>query len=396
MRKNLLAIFPFILLILSVFGELNMDMIGASAVEYPAIMVVPEVTLDETLTPGKNFTIAIYTDYSDTFQATDMWTGDDVRKSFDTTHISVVIDSEEVYVNEILMTKPADYTMDYTMGNITFTTAPGVGANVTAIYLYGDVWSYDFSLSYNPNVLYGGINITNTWTGDGTSGPFYTTQKPILEYSEKVYVNGTLMTRDVDYFIVYEIGGIMFTGTVPGVGAEIKATYLYDGVVNGDLITTDKYPDAKFSAGTFNNTLGKLSTTTAYFLATEKPVPKTYGPGILANVTFTVVGYGTSYITLGEKDTKIWGYNETTDTPYKIIDANYEPEHIQHGFFSNKILGDVNGDEVVDVFDLFDLNKAYGSELGDLNWNSDCDFNRDNKVDASDLFDLSKNYGRSI
>jgi len=61
-----------------------------------------------------------------------------------------------------------------------------------------------------------------------------------------------------------------------------------------------------------------------------------------------------------------------------------------------KISGDVNGDKVVDVYDLSDLGKAYGSELGDPNWNQECDFNRDNKVDASDLFDLNENYGKTI
>jgi len=61
-----------------------------------------------------------------------------------------------------------------------------------------------------------------------------------------------------------------------------------------------------------------------------------------------------------------------------------------------KIPGDVNGDGVVDAFDLFDLNKAYGSDPSNPNWSPDCDFNRDNKVDASDLFGLSKNYGKTI
>ena len=65
------------------------------------------------------------------------------------------------------------------------------------------------------------------------------------------------------------------------------------------------------------------------------------------------------------------------------------------GYFSNKILGDVNGDRTVDGSDLSDFSEAYGSEDGDPNWNSNCDFNRDNKVDASGLFDLSKNYGKS-
>jgi len=320
MRNNLLWIPLMISLIVYVF---IVDMNRFSTVEYPAIKVVPEITLDETLKPGMNYTVSIYTDYSGS-----------------------------------------------------------------------DVWSYEFSLSYNPNVLHGGINKTDTWIATGTQTIFYTSQKPVVPHSEKVYVNNILKTRDVDYIIKYDIGGIKFT-TAPSLGAEVKAVYLCDGVVNGDLITTYKHPDAKFSPGTFNNTLGKLSLTVAYIYYTTKPVPTTYGPGILANVTFTVVGYGTSDITLGD-DTILKGYSAATDMFYDIINAKYKPEHIQHGFFSNKILGDVNGNRTVDAFDLFDLSKAFGSKPGDPSWNPNCDFNRDNKIDTSDLSTLSTNYGRSI
>lgn len=60
-----------------------------------------------------------------------------------------------------------------------------------------------------------------------------------------------------------------------------------------------------------------------------------------------------------------------------------------------KMLGDVNGNDMVDVYDMFPLGKAYGSKLGDLNWNGDCDFNVDGKVNQSDLEIQANNYGRS-
>jgi len=69
---------------------------------------------------------------------------------------------------------------------------------------------------------------------------------------------------------------------------------------------------------------------------------------------------------------------------------------IDEYFLGVTVVGDVNGDGVVDDSDLSDLSKAYGSKPGDPNWNPNCDFNGDNKVDASDLFDLSKNYGKTI
>jgi len=45
-------------------------------------------------------------------------------------------------------------------------------------------------------------------------------------------------------------------------------------------------------------------------------------------------------------------------------------------------LGDVNGDDKVDVSDLFPLGMAYDSDPMKPNWNAACDFNRDRKVDA--------------
>jgi len=110
-------------------------------------------------------------------------------------------------------------------------------------------------------------------------------------------------------------------------------------VVNGDLITTDKHPDALFELGLgFNNTLGKLWQTNAYIYYTELPVPTTYGPGILANVTFTVVGTGDSDITLSKDKTKLTGYNATTDEFYEIV-SNWKPSigHILHGYFRNTV-----------------------------------------------------------
>jgi len=157
------------------------------------VTVIPRSTVDPDLTPGKNYTISIYTDYNGT-----------------------------------------------------------------------DVWSYQFTLSYNPLVLHG-----------------------------------------------------------------VKVT-------NGDLITTEKHPDAMFNAGTFNNTLGRLKLTVAWFYYETQPVPTTYGPGFLANVTFTVVGNGTSDITIRD-ETKLIGYTEGGyGTIYNIV-SDLKPHigHLLHGFFQN-------------------------------------------------------------
>jgi len=160
------------------------------------IAVIPESTVNPDLTPGKNFTISIYTDYNGT-----------------------------------------------------------------------DVWGWQLSLSYNPLILQG-----------------------------------------------------------------VKVT-------NGDLITTEKHPDAMFDAGLgFNNTSGKLAVTMAWFFYTTYPIPLTSGPGILANVTFTVVDYGTSSITLGV-ETQLWGVTEGGYGDVYQIVSDWEPVggHLLNGYFRNTV-----------------------------------------------------------
>jgi len=101
-------------------------------------------------------------------------------------------------------------------------------------------------------------------------------------------------------------------------------------VTNGDLIHPDKSIYAMFEPGEFDNEAGKLSLTLAYFYFQPPYVPptNTSGPGTLANITFTVVGIGTSDITLGP-ETKLKAVD------HDIIDAVLDPNHIRHGYFDN-------------------------------------------------------------
>ena len=101
-------------------------------------------------------------------------------------------------------------------------------------------------------------------------------------------------------------------------------------VTNGDLIHPDKSVYAMFKAGGFDNEAGKLNLTVAYFYYQPPSIPPTTtsGPGILANVTFTVVGTGDTDITLGPK-------TQLKHFDYNIIDAVMNPNQIGHGYFRN-------------------------------------------------------------
>lgn len=166
------------------------------------IAVVPQRTLDTSLTPGKNYTVAIYTDYNGT-----------------------------------------------------------------------DIWSWQFSLSYNPLFLE---------------------------------------------------------------GVE---------VINGDLITTAKNPDATFVAGSFDNTRGELSITVALFQYEAPPIPTTSGPGTLAYVTFRVKDTGGSNITFVETQTSLFG-------PQAVEIINYflpSLDHLLYGTFSNTLTQAIHDMAVVSV-----------------------------------------------
>jgi hypothetical protein len=263
-RLKLLNAF-FLLLLLGAVFEFNVvNLTEVSAVPTsPYMMVLPEKTADPSITPGMNYTVSIYTDYS---------------------------------------------------GN--------------------DTWGWQFELYYNPDILKGGINTTDVWTGNGATRLFNATRIPVALDSERIFLDQVLMIRNVNYTIEYATGEITFT-TAPSSGIEVKAIYLGNGVVNGNLVTLDKNETAVFVPGQgFDNAVGRLRLVGAFYDSSNPPPYTTTGPGTFANVTFTVVGTGFSNISIG-KDSRLKGYNLTTIAPYNIINPNLQPDHIGHGYFDN-------------------------------------------------------------
>ena len=60
------------------------------------------------------------------------------------------------------------------------------------------------------------------------------------------------------------------------------------------------------------------------------------------------------------------------------------------------VLGDANGDKIVNGLDLILLMQAFGSTPSDPNWNPNCDFNNDLRVNGIDLIILSQNWGKIV
>ncbi len=85
--------------------------------------------------------------------------------------------------------------------------------------------------------------------------------------------------------------------------------------VNGGLINELIMWVAELKDGTE----GTLHVSNSFYTGSGAP-PVTSGPGTLADITFTVVGYGTSNITFVERVTRLIGYNDTAEEKYNIVD----------------------------------------------------------------------------
>ena len=59
------------------------------------------------------------------------------------------------------------------------------------------------------------------------------------------------------------------------------------------------------------------------------------------------------------------------------------------------LLGDINSDGIVDIFDVVSAALAFGSTPGDSNWNQAADLNNDGVVDIFDIVLIATNFGET-
>ena len=185
-----------------------------------------------------------------------------------------------------------------------------------------------------------------------------------LEIGQTLSVNITV--ANVHDLYVWQVG-MTFNATILEAMDFVEGSFLAE---NGKTLWTP---------GTINNTAGVINYHASVVAGNVAGVT---GNGTLGTITFKVRDYGNSTLQLTE-----------------AILLNPELESIDktlvHGLVRVKIQGDVNGDELVDVFDVTAIGKAYGSSPGSPNWNPEADINGDLIVDAADLATYNGNYGKA-
>lgn len=113
------------------------------------------------------------------------------------------------------------------------------------------------------------------------------------------------------------------------------------------------------------------------------------GSGVLATITFNAT-YGPSYPETAGCDLHLYDTKLGDQTAQPIVHDAID------GYYAYvPILGDINGDGKVDIFDLVILGAAFGSKPGDINWDQRADFNDDSQVDIFDAIMLANNYGET-
>jgi len=81
---------------------------------------------------------------------------------------------------------------------------------------------------------------------------------------------------------------------------------------------------------------------------------------------------------------------EASQVPYETDITN---NVLVDGEIHIKLMGDINGDKTVNYTDAILVGAAFGSKIGDLNWNPNADLNRDGYVNYKDVIIIGSNFG---
>lgn len=95
------------------------------------------------------------------------------------------------------------------------------------------------------------------------------------------------------------------------------------------------------------------------------------------NITLTDLTYGHHNVIVYANDTS--GYMGSSDKVY----------------FTISFLGDINGDGIIDVYDMVIVGIVFGSRLGDSNWNGQADLYTDGIIDIFDIIIVANHFGET-
>jgi hypothetical protein len=87
-------------------------------------------------------------------------------------------------------------------------------------------------------------------------------------------------------------------------------------------------------------------------------------------------------------------YEKFENETHIILTFTFKHSEVQIAILTT-VFGDLNGDRIVDIFDVVIVCVAYGSKPGDSNWNPIADIIKNNLVDIFDAVAVCVNYGKT-
>jgi hypothetical protein len=281
------------------------------------------------------------------------------------------------------------------------------------IFNVTDLYGYEFSLSYDPNILccisltiHDPLNETHylpEFAVNNTAGlvwvkvTYYSPAVPITTNATETLVtlifrvkgigatpldlHNTSLTDVYERPIIHEAEDGFFANivrdlavidVVPALSVayqgwivKINVTIKNEGEITETLFDVNAYYD--------NNTIGTIT------------VPS-LAPDAEITITFD---WNT------KNATPCNNYTISAEVPPLPFELDLSDNYLSDGKVKIKLVGDVNTDRKVDVKDLVLLVKAFASYPGHPRWNPDADLNGDHKIDIKDLVLLIKNFGKT-
>jgi len=205
---------------------------------------------------------------------------------------------------------------------------------------------------------------------------------------DKTLVSGQKFTVTIKIADVTDLWGfgvnIKWKSSLLDVADNPSTQGIVEGVTEGNFLKTGG--ETKFTAKLDQNQ-GTLSVASTLLSGGTHQS----GDGTLFTIEFTVQELGGTTLDLYDTGVNVKGPPpDYTPTPTQHTDKD--------GFFANTtvLVGDINGDGKVDIFDVVLLAKAFGTKPGDPAWNQGADLNNDGIVDIFDVVTIAKNFGQSV
>jgi parallel beta-helix repeat protein len=226
----------------------------------------------------------------------------------------------------------------------------------------------------------------NSYTGtDVCSGPYQN-------------LTGSDGIGDLQYVIdVTNVDQYPLMGPWTDVGENITVTYspqiffMFDGVVSGGVLIVNLTQTGKPVP------LGFLILGDPHVYYDVKTFANYSG-----SITMTLVYSDSGLNSLEEKNMVLVQWNNMSEKWENItVGADImhnrifgETSHLSVFTLIVPLLGDINKDGIIDIFDAIQLATAFGSTPTSPKWNPEADINKDDVVDIYDAIILSSNYGK--